>query len=216
MQSKQQLLSASQASLVADLAGRYGIDPSEITFFTDDPKPFLGYEATCVMLGRLRPDLVSIDIEPIETSFVDSLSLRCSLTFADGRHRSAVGVVNVAEQLDGKPMSSQQLYQAASGRAIRNALRTAGIDIVKLHAESVDDPKEVSSPKTERAALLAQVHALGKEVGLISAETGKEHWSSFLMHRYGVASSSQLGTELLADLAATLRTLNSPFTNFAA
>lgn len=216
MQSKQQLLSASQASLVADLTGRYGIDPSEITFFTDDPKPFIGYEATCVMLGRLRPDLVSIDIEPIETSFVDSLSLRCSLTFADGRHRSAVGVVNVAEQLDGKPMSSQQLYQAASGRAIRNALRTAGIDVVRLHAESVDADAEAGSPKTERAALLAQVHALGKEVGLISAETGKEHWSSFLMHRYGVASSSQLGTELLADLAATLRTLNSPFTKIAA
>lgn len=216
MQSKQQLLSASQASLVADLAGRYGIDPSEITFFTDDPKPFIGYEATCVMLGRLRPDLVSIDIEPIETSFVDSLSLRCSLTFADGRHRSAVGVVNVAEQLDGKPMSSQQLYQAASGRAIRNALRTAGIDVVRLHTEAVDNSIDIGSPKTERAALLAQVHALGKEVGLISAETGKEHWSSFLMHRYGVASSSQLGTELLADLAATLRTLDSQFTKIAA
>jgi len=216
MQKQQQLLSESQAALVQSLASHYGVDPSEITFFADDPKPFIGYEATCVMLARLRPDLISIDIEPIETSFVDSLSLRCSLTFADGRHRSAVGVVNVAEQIDGRPMSSQQLYQAASGRAIRNALRTAGIDVVKLHTEAVDNSIDIGSPKTERAALLAQVHVLGKEVGLISADTGKEHWSSFLMHRYGVASSSQLGTELLADLAATLRTLNSPFTKIAA
>lgn len=204
----QVILSDQQKRLVAELVETYGIDAEEVIFFAGDPKPFLTYEATCVIANQLI-DLPNIDIEPLETSFVDSLSLKCIVTLPNGWTRSNVGVVNMHETIDGRLMSSQQLYQAASSRAIRNALRTAGIDLIKLHtSRGSDDTTEYTGPdRSSRANLLAQVHVLGTEAGLIGERNDRTAWKSFLFNRYGVESSAVLSEPALADLAAALKTL---------
>lgn len=201
MHNRQEVFTHEQLKLREEFTTAYGIDPEEIIFFSDDPNPFFTYEATCVVLNTLRPDLKAINIQQVESGFVDSLTFRCELTFDDGRVRTAVGVVNVAEQVDGKAMGIQQLQQTASARAIRNALRTAGIDLVRSHRD-----QSGTSTRTAYAALLAQAHILGKESGLIT-DTGKELWHSFLLTRYGVFHSNELGAELLSDLVATLKVM---------
>lgn len=207
MNTKQSLLTTDQKLLIAELQAAYGIDPNEVIFFSDDAEPFFGYEATCVLCDKLT-DLRDINIEPFEQSFVDSLSLRCTLTLQDGRTRSAVGVVNVNEQIDGVTMTTQQLYATASARAIRNALRTAGINLLRNHEyRKTNQPGGVAfahPPLDERQRLLREVHALGLETGYIIG-TDKSAWHQVLSVRYGVEASSDLGVELLRNFAAFLR-----------
>lgn len=204
----QLILSDAQKRLVADLVSAYGIDASEVMYFPDDPKPFLSYEATCIIANQLL-DLRDIDIQPIESGFIESLSLKCTLTLANGWTRSSVGVANAKELIDGRPMTPQQLFQTASARAIRNTLRTAGIDLIKLHeSQAADSTTEYSGPARDpRSALIAQVHILGKEAGFIGGDGNKGPWRRFLLNRYGVDSSVHLSVEQLGDLAAGLRVL---------
>jgi hypothetical protein len=223
MSTKQNVLSNDQRNFVAEMAAAYGIDPSEIMFFSEDAEPFFGYEATCVLCDRLT-DLHDINLEPVASSLNDSLTLKCTITLADGRTRSGLGVVNVNERLQGPVsldlLSGQQLYATASARAIRSALRTAGINLLKLHAAAKRGTGGVEftgGPQDEKASLLRQVHALGNETGYIFENwvegadgnrsfTDKTGWRRILRTRYQVEASSELNVAQLADLAAFLRT----------
>ncbi len=203
---EQTILSREQANLHHEIVSLYGLSPDDITFFTNDPKPFLSYEATCIMCNLLT-DLRSITIEPIETHFADSLSLKCTIIDGEGRTRSAVGVANTSETINEHPMSPQQIYQTASARAIRNTLRTAGIDLIKLHLSRQPTEPQFSGPaKSNFASLLAQAHALGAETGLITSQVA---WSQILQNRYNRQSSNLLSEEELADFVAFLRTLTA-------
>lgn len=205
MQTKKKLLSSEQNQLIAGLVEDFGIQPTEITFFSDDPKPHIGYEATCVMCNALVPSLKGISIDQERSVAEDSLTLKCTLTFADGRVRSAIGVANVNESGEGgEVMSDQQLHYVASSRAIRNALRTAGIDLIKIYR----NPGNVSefTGSKNRDILVRQVHALGEEVGYIDGDN-KSAWRLFLLNRYGANSASLLSEDQLSDLAAALKPL---------
>ncbi len=199
-----------QHALIAELSANYGIDPEEVIFFANDPRPFLSYEANCVLCNRLT-DLRGIDIEPVNNGFIDSISYRCTLTTADGSTRSAVGVGNVNEvDNDGKKLNSGQLDQMASGRAIRNALRVAGIDLLKLHRQALQGrvtPIEFAGPPMdEYSRLLRQAHALGNVAGIIIGDD-KSAWRTILHNRYGVVHSNELNVEQLHDFCAVLGTL---------
>ena len=203
---------AEQAALVQAITSQFDVQPDEVVFFGDDPRPLLAYEATCVIANQLVPDLNSIIIEPVQSVADDSVSILCTLRFADGKMRGAVGVANAGEPGDGgEVMSEQQLQQLASSRAIRNALRVAGIDLIRLIRSRTD---AAASPapagRTNRDNLVAQAHALGTECGYIRG-TDKITWRRLLNNRYGVASSADLTEPQLADLVAMLRTVNEPF-----
>lgn len=206
-------LTAEQAALVGEITGLFDVQPEELVFFGDDPRPLIGYEATCVIANQLVPDLSGIIIEPVQSVAADSVSLLCTLKFADGKMRGAVGVANSGEPGDGgEVMSEQQLQQLASSRAIRNALRVAGIDLVRL-LRSSRNVAEFSGPAKQRSNrdnLLAQAHAIGAEVGYIR-DNDKILWRRVLNNRYGVASSSDLSDPQLADLVALLRSINEPY-----
>lgn len=198
---------AEQNHLIAELSATYGIEPEEIIFFTGEPRPLFSYEATAVLCNRLT-DLRGIDVEPVNNGFVDSVSYRCTLTQADGCSRSAVGVANVDEKDGGgQPLKSSQLVELASGRAIRNALRVAGIDLLKLHNQSRNTLAGFSGPAVSNYQSLQRlVHVLGQEAGLIIGDD-KSAWKKILTNRYGFTSSSDLSEDQLADLVGVLQTL---------
>lgn len=189
-------------TLTQELVTRYGIEPDEVIYYPGDPKPHLRYEAACILANALVPDLTGIVIEPVESVQDDSISLLCSLRLANpDRMRNAVGVANRGEPLDGgEAMSDQQLYQLASSRAMRAALRVAGIDLIKLHYGSAEPVKD------NRTALIAQAHALGDEIGYIGPGDDKTLWRLVLRNRYrGTDSCSGLTDSQLADLVAFLQ-----------
>lgn len=205
MNEQQKILNDEQKTLVAELTKTYGVKPEEIIFFTNDPNPFLTYEATCALANQLV-NLQVIDISPEPSVSSDSLSLKCSLMFSDGRTRSAVGVVNFGETIDGVKMTEAQIYQLASSRAIRNALRTADIDLIKLHHQRNRNEPLDFKMKSNTASLIAQSHLLGKEAYLIQGEN-KTAWYRQLQIRYQVNSSKDLNEAQLADWVAFLKTL---------
>lgn len=210
MNTKQKILTAQQSDLVAELTATYGIDPDEITFFTGDPDPFFGYEATCVLLKELT-DIIDRDIEPVASISPDSISRRSRLVFASSGSTSDIGVVNLAEtDEDGKELSDQQRESLAKARAIRGAIKAHGVNLMKLHyAAKRGENSQPEVGKTKRERLLAQVHILGKDAGLIAGDD-KTIYHKFLRERYaGANDSSDLSDEQLADWAACLRTVTT-------
>ena len=197
-----------QNELIAELASTYGIEPEEVIFFANDPKPFFSYEATAVLCNKLT-DIAGIDIEPVNNGFADSVCYRCNLTI-DNRSRSGVGVANVAEKgSDDSKLESAQLIELASGRAIRNALRVAGIDLLKLHNQRKSGVVQFSGqPQTQRSKDLRESHALGNEAGLIK-DGDKTAWYAIIANRYEVIGCDALTDEQLTDFVAFLRSLVS-------
>ncbi len=200
------ILNFEQSALVAELTETYGIEQGEIIFFSGDPKPFFTYEATCALCNQLI-ELHDITIETVQNFFTDSLALKCTLTMAGGITRGAVGVANLNETIDGAKMTEQQTYLLASSRAIRNALRTAGIDLLKLHRLAKNGGEIVDSKMTSNyVSLIRAAHQLGTDAFLIDGDN-KRAWYGQLKARYGVNSSNELSEANLADFVAFLKTL---------
>lgn len=204
----QNILTAEQARLIDELVNSYNIEPDDVKWFVGETRPFIGYEATAVIANHLVPALRGIGIENIEGHFPDSVGYRCTLTFDTGHIRSAVGIANINETDSGdKKLSEQQVYYLASSRALRNALRMAGIDLIKLHNAKKFGQPEYSGPHSATTSnydnLVKQAHALGEETGFIK-QGDKSSWRTFLKNRYDVVSVNNLNEELLADLVAVL------------
>jgi hypothetical protein len=210
MNNQQTILNGDQTALVVELTQDYGIKPEDIIFFSDSPEPFFSYEANCYLLNQLT-DCVAIELSPWPSIAGDSISTKCELTFPGGKVRSDVGVANLAETLDGQTMSEEQTRSLSKARAIRGAVRTAGIDLVKLHREARSGVKQAAEVKSTRAALLGQAHKLGKDMGYIfndsNGTTNKSVWRTLISNRYGVSSCEELSDEYLADFVAFLNTI---------
>lgn len=211
MNNEQKILSGEQTKLVVDLTETYGIKPEDIIFFSNSPEPFFGYEANCILLNRLT-DVIGIELEPVPSVAGDAISTRCKLTFPDDKKRSGVGVANLAETLNGEKMSEEQTRWLSEARAIRIAVRTAGINLVQLHQERKGQPavSMTGTTGTNRASLLAQAHTLGRELGFIfDDENGpvKTLWYRVIANRYDVGGSNELDDHRLADFVAFLRSI---------
>ncbi|MBX7170180.1 MAG: hypothetical protein K1X72_04430 [Pyrinomonadaceae bacterium] len=213
MSEKQKNWTNIQAQIAADLCLTYGIDEEEIIFFGDNPKPLLSYEATCVLCNQLT-NLKGIQIEPVASPFQDSFTVRCILTLNNGDKRESWGVTNKNEIVDGATLSESQIFQSASSKAIRNALRAAGIDLIRLHNQMKNGENELIYSPTKNAitTLLAQAHILGKEAELIildpvTKQVDKTAWHRLIRNRYGKNHSNELSEAALTDFVAVLKTL---------
>ena len=197
-----------QNDLTAEFVTAYGIDAEDILFFNEKPEPFFTYEAASAICNQLL-DIDDIDIEPVASVFSDSLTVRCTIISGDKR-RAAVGVASFFEEIDGVALTNNQVLGLASARALRNTLKSSGIDLLKAHrkAQSTGEILDfISADKQLRNKLLAEAHSLGIEVGLIYL-SDKSAWQRFLASRYaGIESSGSLDNEQLADLIAVLRSM---------
>lgn len=211
---KKQTYTAEQNILIAEYCATYGLEPEQITFFTDDPKPFFDREATAILLHKLT-NAVGIEDVPLASVFPDNITIQYKVTFEDGSFASSTGMANLNEKIDGEAMSPEQIKSLATARAARSALTNKGIDLVKLHEATKGNVAQFSGPaQTEREKLLREVHALGSEVGFIIG-TNKDHWYQLLERRYGAPASSSLGDGDLKDLAAFLKSLRPSLRNAA-
>ena len=210
MKNQQKILNGEQTKLVVELTQDYGIKPEDIIFFSNSAEPFFSYEANCYLLNQLT-DVVAIKLKPVDSIAGDSISTECELTFPGGKIRSGIGVANLAETLDDQTMSEEQTRWLSESRAIRTAVRTAGIDFVKLHRAARSGEPQTGTMKTNRATLLAQAHVLGRDMGFIfnddDGKVNKKLWRQFIHNRYSVDSCDDLNDEWLADLVAFLNTI---------
>lgn len=209
MTNQQKILNGEQTKLVVELTQDYGIKPEDIIFFSDSAEPFFSYNANCYLLNQLT-DVVGIELSPVPSIGGDSISTSCKLTFPGGKVRSGIGIANLSETLDGEKMSEEQTRWLSESRAIRTAVRTAGIDFVKLHREARTGEKQTSQIKSNRSTLLGQAHKLGRDMGFIFDEDGtpnKKLWRQLIRNRYSVDSCEDLNDVYLADFVAFLNTI---------
>lgn len=212
-----QFLNGDQVALVAELTETYKIKREEIKFFEGDPEPFIGYEASCKMLNTLiNPK--GIDAFPVESPFEDSIEMKVVITNRDDSTRSNVGVANKNEtDEDGQQLSKEQLITLANARALRSTLRMASINLIELHKNG-GNLSVSSNGKSNRASLLAQAHALGRELGFIFDDVdaegkkfaNKKLWHRLVLNRYSVDQSGDLDDRRLADFVAFLRSCRAP------
>lgn len=192
-----------QMQLVSEFTQDYGINPDQMTFFGDDPRPTFDAEAGAHLV-RVLGKAKGVAIGPAAIELKDTIRMECGLSF-DDFFASGVGSVHVQEKIDGAEMSLPQLERLASSRAMRSALIFAGIDLLKLHRQKRSGVVQFTGPdKTNRDRLLARIHILGKEFGLIDSNGLKDRWRGILMRLYGVDSSQLLKDEQLEDFAAWL------------
>ena len=211
---RQTVLNGEQTALVTELTETYGIEPEDIIFFQGDKKPFLSYEATCALCNILT-NLAEIGVEPVASPMADAVAVKCTILTAQGRERSAVGVANLNEKLNDAQVSSQQAVNLASSRALRNTLRAAGIDLLKIHKEAMTGEVPDFKIKSNYNSLIAEAHVLGSYKNLISG-ANKSLWYHELWSRYRVSKSSELSEEQLADFVAYLKSYEPPQVKAAA
>ncbi len=205
MQTKDTRYTPGQMQLVSELTQDYGINPDQMTFFGDDPRPTFDAEAAA-HLARTLAGAKGVAIGPAAIELPDTIRMECGLTFGDF-FSSGTGSAHLKETIDGTEMSIPQLERLASSRAIRSALVYAGIDLLKLHRQKRSGVVQFTGPdKTNRERLLARIHALGTEVGLIDSDN-RAAWVGSLKRMYGVDSSAQLADSQLEDFAAWLNSL---------
>lgn len=197
-----------QYQLIAELSAAYGVEPDQIRFFSGDTRPFFEHEAAAVLVRALA-GARGIKNHQVPSANADSISMECEITFEDGYTSSSVGVANVNETIDGKPMTEEQLKRLATSRAMRGTLVNAGVDLLKLHNQQMHGNVTEISTRTNRATLSRQAHALGEECGVIVGKN-KIAWRTVLMKRYSVGSSDNLSEAQLADFVAFLNTLAHP------
>jgi len=202
---KRQNYTKEQNELIAEYCAAYGLEPEQIIFFRDDPKPFFDREATAILLHKLT-NAVGIEDFPVSSVFPDNITIQYKVTFEDGSFASSTGMANLNEKIDGEAMSPEQIKSLATARAARSALTNKGIDLVKLHGfgKGHNVTRFSGPPETEHAKLLREVHALGDEVGYIIG-SDKDHWNALLIRRYNKTASNKLSVEQLKDLAAFLK-----------
>jgi hypothetical protein len=205
MQAKDTRYTPEQMQLVSEFTQDYGINPDQMTFFGDDPRPTFDAEAGA-HLARSLAKAQGIAIGLVQSTLPNTITMECGLTI-DGFFSSSVGSANLSEKKDDEEMSVQQIERLAASRALRSALVMAGIDLLKLHRQKRSGVVQFTGPdKTNRERLYARVHILGKEAGLIS-DSGKGPWRNTLTRLYGVDSTKLLNEEQLEDFAAFLSSL---------
>lgn len=210
MSTKDRTFTKEQASLAAELAATYDIDPDDIVFYGPAVPPTFGFEAGCILTNRLA-EPQSLSFHPVASVLGDAASFNCRLVTRDGLVREMVGTAFVGEcDRDGEQLSPSQLEMLAQNRALRGTLRVAGIDLLRLHHLRSAKPLAAADPKPRdpRVTLLAEVHALAEELGLIegSDESG---YRGILKARYGETTASKLTNAELGDLAAFFRLVRS-------
>jgi hypothetical protein len=194
---------------IVDAFAAYGVEQSDIIFYSDKAEPFFTYEATAALCNQLT-DIKTIDVEPV-TGFAKTTAIRCRLGFDNGNSRSGVGVVNHNETIDEQVMNEHQRVALASARAIRNALKASGINLLKAHLQ-IQQTGELAVPTVDmlRSKHLGESHHLGKEIGFITVnertnQTDKTAWYNIIFKRYGRNSSGELTNDELSDFVAFLR-----------
>ena len=182
---------------------------SFIIFYSDKPEPFFTYEATASLCQQLT-DVKTIEVEAV-SAFPNTTAIRVRLGFENGKLISAPGVVNHSEKIDEQTMNEHQRITLASARAIRNALKASGINLLKAHL-LIQQTGEITEPTNDilRSKQLGEAHALGKEVGFIFREGSdrgfnKTAWYNVIFKRYGKNASGELTNNELADFVAFLR-----------
>jgi len=191
-----------QNLLIAEICAAYGLEPDQIIFYNDDPRPSFDREATAKLIHALT-DAVAIEDDIVPSHLEDTICVKYRVTFADGTSSASTGAAALNAKKDGEPMSREEIQSLATSRASRSALTNRGIDLLKLHNQRMSKNVSDMPGKSTRARLIARAHLLGAEAGLIVGDD-KTAWQATLYEKFNVINSNELDDDKLAEFVAIL------------
>lgn len=205
-----------QEELAREFSTDYGLDLSQITFYSERLEPEFDFEALNYLTNVLG-NFPSISTEPDEVFTQFGLVIAtCEITLPDNRFRKVFGSAYVGEKLQNGTMIGDipQALNIAQARALRKGLKAVGWDALRAHqARKHGDLEFKPSPPSEeevRANELAEAHILGQQIGLISPNGDKSRWYrciSLWFPELEEKSSAAMNAEQRARFIATLRAL---------
>ena len=202
------VLTIAQDDLVKELIETYGLEAEQIGFEGDDANPILDYEALCVMRINLT-DFQDVQIsEPVINIEQKSVSVKCTITLRDSR------TVNVSEDVAlGDPKPDGKLIETireakvfARARAMRFAIRTAGVNLMRAHRDFMKTGKvATASPVDPRTPIYQEVHLLAAKLGFIQGKD-KSAYEGYIAEMFeGRTSSKDLNDIELQKLLVSFR-----------
>jgi hypothetical protein len=200
-----QILSPDQKKLVLEFDAHHGIDPNQISFKGDSLEPIFDYKALSVLRLKLT-DIVDMHASIEERDHATGLvTARCTATLPSSRSVSDLGTAYVGETL-GNGMVVANMIEAqnvALARALRRAIRAAGVNLLKAHQLWLQlGTIAQSDPLDGRKVRQRELHALRDEWG-----DSDEQYRDFIERLFGVRSSLQLNDEQMSQLVSTYRKL---------
>lgn len=215
--SERKILTADQQQLVKEFVVTYGLDESQISFEGDDVNPILDYDALSVLRVKLT-NFRDVKVgEPIHSVAENSVSVSCVITLADGRNVDVAEKVYAGDLMpDGSTIETRrQMETFARARAMRFAIRSAGVNLVRAHREFLKTGEiATGNPVDPRYPQYQEINAIAYKLGLKKKSVGGEQfedrseYEKVLAENFdGRTSAKELDDVELKRFALLLRTL---------
>lgn len=159
-------LTAEQSAVREEFTHAYGLEPEQIFFDGDKPKPYFAFAALAILATELG-DFTDISPVPVvvTATLPDAVTLAYQVTSARGFTRTGYGSCIIGARLpEGVVEDAAQAEAIAKGRALRNALVLAGFDPLHAHRH----PTRRETPRAEDTARnkdLSAIHSLRDQLG---------------------------------------------------
>ncbi len=199
------LLTPRQFQVARDLKARYGVN--SVKFAGDSPYPILDADSLVQAAKAAICDLTRIEVEIANVDRVHGYITTKAAVQVGGKTYTHAGVCLVPENLEtGEVVEDYQTaYAIAAGRALRKVLRLAGFDPAAEYREPATPVQIEINPREARQSLVAELHILARELGMVSDEGDEHDYREFLGNSFQVRTSVELSDSQLQTAVQMLR-----------
>ncbi len=165
------ILTGEQEQLASEFVSNYGIERSQISFENDRPNPIFDYNALTILAGIFCNFEIKIGL-PQHTDF--GVQILASVQLPNNKPLEFPETAYLDEKLpDGTTVADRRtLDTLVRSRALRTAIRTGGVDLVKAHRNLIagNPPQTIAQVVSVEDIMRREIHALAGELGYIKIE----------------------------------------------
>lgn len=204
---QRKILTLEQRQLTEEFINTYDFSPEQISFEGTSPEPIFDYEALNVLRLRIT-DIQTADVEIVERNMqLGIVSAKCTVYLPDGRSANDIGSAmfptfneegNLKTEGEIMPDGSRlgnliQAQNVALSRALRRAIRAAGINLLKAHKQFIQNGQVTNAEVDEefQSPIGKEIHKLAGEWGHIKGKD-KTAYQDFIESVFGTGNRSTL------------------------
>lgn len=203
-----------QLQLAREFVDGYGISLEQISFEAEKLEPIFDFEALCLLREKLTR---FHSVDTTRSNFnaeTNEAEVICSIINESGRIITCSDFAQIGELMpDGsKVETSMQAKRLARARAMRSAIRQAGVNLLKAHKNYLESGEVLDfRPVDPRISKTKELHVLAEQLGfIVKTNDGidKTEYQKFIAETYdGRTSSKDLDDIELQRLIITFRAM---------
>lgn len=189
------LINGTREKIVQELVEHHDLDSKQISFEGDSTEPIFDYEALNYLRLRLTDLQASKPFVAERNEESGFVTVMFEITLADGRKVNEIGTSQVGETMHSgnKVDHILKAQNVATARAMRRAIRAAGINLFKAHKRFMETG-EVAEGNTSVELEKELKNARGREIHALKDEWGhnEEDYRKFIKNLFGSEKTSSL------------------------